>query len=1074
MPSSIKHKYIMKKRLITAITILFLAIMSSVAQTKSFKGTVIDNKDGQPVIGASVIVTDAKGKTITGVSTDLDGLFSISIPEAGKEIKVSSVGYLDYIAPARSASGVKIYLEQDSQTLDAVVVTALGITREAKSLNYSRQSVDASSMNEIKASDFVASLSGKVAGVSVTPSGVSNGTSRVVIRGTSSLTENSMPVFVIDGMVIENQPGDSGVGVDGGSGSLDMGNPAADINPDDIESVEVLKGPNAAALYGSRAANGVILITTKKARGQNKVNFSYNGNFQFETINQLLEYQNGWGTGENNFKLENSTYTLPQDSRRTNETVPDLTGYNDKAGAKLRSWGAPLWDQPIIGHDGSLTTHSAHPDNVRDFYSTAHKYSNSFTIDGGSRENNYRLSYTNISSNSVVHGNNESAKNVFNVRLFNTVFKWLTLDSKLTYTREVVKNRQYLNGSNRNPIYAFVTLPRDITVEMMKHYKDEDGKEMIPIGERGYNPYWNIYENTNSDIRDRVTGSAIMEAKVAKGLVAQAKAGLDYYGWTGTEFSNMGARSDLDGGMTNWSTRYLSDEFSGHLRYDHSFDKVLSINALIGASTYYRTTERLTQEITSLLVPGFKNISNSGEYPIATQTLSEKRINSLYGSVSLGLFNWLFVDATARNDWSSTLPAANCSYFYPSVGASFIFSDAFKIDRSIISFGKIRASYAYAGADTSPYRTGQTFSYSGIYNGQPLQGISTTLNNPELKPEQTRSLEVGAEINFLNNRLGFDVTYYNSKSYDLITSVTLSTSSGYSKRYMNAGRIDNKGFEFVINANPVSMRNFKWNLTTNYSLNRSNVVKVSDESSSVAILTSSNVSINLEEGRPYGVMRGRDVKRDEAGRMIVDADGKPLVTDNLQELGVVEPKWTGSLINSFKIYGVSVNFQIDARVGGVLYSGTWNRATTAGVVADTYEGREEYYLSSIILGESAKKASFGYQWDDAVFEDGSKCEMFVNPRYKVGSWDSRCVFDASYIKLREVSIGYAIPKKLLSKTPLNSIKFSLVGRNLAILYQKTPKGIDPESAVSSGNAQGIEYGGMPPVANVGFDLKVSF
>ena len=252
MPSSIKHKYIMKKRLITTITILFLAIMSSVAQTKSFKGTVIDNKDGQPVIGASVIVTDAKGKTITGVSTDLDGLFSISIPEAGKEIKVSSVGYLDYIAPARSASGVQIYLEQDSQTLDAVVVTALGITREAKSLNYSRQSVDASSMNEIKASDFVASLSGKVAGVSVTPSGVSNGTSRVVIRGTSSLTENSMPVFVIDGMVIENQPGDSGVGVDGGSGSLDMGNPAADINPDDIESVEVLKGPKSESLAQGR------------------------------------------------------------------------------------------------------------------------------------------------------------------------------------------------------------------------------------------------------------------------------------------------------------------------------------------------------------------------------------------------------------------------------------------------------------------------------------------------------------------------------------------------------------------------------------------------------------------------------------------------------------------------------------------------------------------------------------------------------------------------------------------------------------------------------------------------------
>ena len=315
MPSSIKHKYIMKKRLITTITILFLAIMSSVAQTKSFKGTVIDNKDGQPVIGASVIVTDAKGKTITGVSTDLDGLFSISIPEAGKEIKVSSVGYLDYIAPARSASGVKIYLEQDSQTLDAVVVTALGITREAKSLNYSRQSVDASSMNEIKASDFVASLSGKVAGVSVTPSGVSNGTSRVVIRGTSSLTENSMPVFVIDGMVIENQPGDSGVGVDGGSGSLDMGNPAADINPDDIKDISVLKDASATAIYGSRGSNGVIIVTTKGDTAS-KVSVSFSAGAGMSELPRKLDIMNAteFAQFRNDYRLSagNVTVTTPQ------------------------------------------------------------------------------------------------------------------------------------------------------------------------------------------------------------------------------------------------------------------------------------------------------------------------------------------------------------------------------------------------------------------------------------------------------------------------------------------------------------------------------------------------------------------------------------------------------------------------------------------------------------------------------------------------------------------------------------------------------------------------------------------
>jgi hypothetical protein len=348
------------------------------------------------------------------------------------------------------------------------------------------------------------------------------------------------------------------------------------------------------------------------------------------------------------------------------------------------------------------------------------------------------------------------------------------------------------------------------------------------------------------------------------------------------------------------------------------------------------------------------------------------------------------------------------------------------------------------------------------------------LNNPDLKPEQTKSFEIGTDLKFLHNRLGLDFTYYISDSYDLITSVTLSSSSGYSKRYMNAGQIRNEGYEVILTANPVSRKNFKWNMTFNYAKNNSKVIKVSDDASSVAILTSANVTLNLEEGRPYGILRGRAWKRDEQGRKLVDDNGKPLVTDNLQELGCVQPKWNGSFISSFNIYGVSVNVQLDAKIGGVLYSGTWDRATTAGVVAATHAGREEYYLSSVILGESVNKATTGFQWEDAYFEDGRKCEMYVNPRYQFGSWDEKNVFDASYIKLRELAIGYSIPSKLLKKTPLSGIKFSLVGRNLAILYQNTPKGIDPEAAVSSGNAQGIEYGGMPPTTTFGFDVKLSF
>lgn len=1062
------------KRILIICLGFILCAAAAFAQTRNIRGTVLDANDRMPVIGASVVVADDSGKTLTGASTDIDGKFSIDIPQGTDVVTVSFLGYETEKVNVAGKSDVRVLLSPATEELDAIVVTALGMTREAKSLNYARQEVNTALMDDVKSGDLISGLSGKIAGVQITPAGVSNGTSRIVIRGTSSLTENSMPVFVIDGMVIENQPGDESFSIDGGSGTLDMGNPAADINPDDIETIEVLKGPNAAALYGSRAANGVVLITTKKATAMDRVRVSYNGNLQFERISQLLEYQNGWGTGENNFKLENSTYTLPQDGTRTNETLPDLSGYNDKAGAKLRSWGAPLWDQPIYGHDGLLTTHSAHPENVKDFYSTGYKLSNSVAVDGGSRQNNFRVSFTNVIGNSVVHGINQSNKNTVSARLFNTVAKWLTLDTKVTYSREEVKNRQYMNGSDRNPIYAFVTLPRDLSIETLKHYKDENGHEMIPIGERGYNPYWNIYENTNSDVRSRVTASENIEITIIPQLKLIGRAGIDTYSWNGTEFSNLGARSDVDGGMENWNSDYLSMEYNGIIKYDQKW-KNFSVSALVGGSIYYRTSEKRTQAVNSILVAGFENISNSGEYPTVTQTISRKRINSVYGSASFGFKNWLFVDFTARNDWSSTLPIDKCSYFYPSVGGSFVFSDAFHIDPSIISFGKFRASLAFAGSDTSPYRTGQTFSYSGLYNGQPLQSVSTTLNNPDLLPEQTRSFETGLELKFLNNRLGVDFTFYRSDSYNLITSVALSTSSGYSRRYLNAGHIRNHGFEVILTGNPVSTRNFKWNMTLNWAKNNSLVKKVSDENSKVTILTSSNVTVNLEEGRPYGIMRGRVWKTDELGRKLVDDSGKPIVSDNMQEMGCVEPKWTGSFINSFNIFGVSVNFQIDARIGGVLYSGTWNRATTAGVVAATYEGREEYYLSSVILGEDTERATHGFKWkEDVYYENGTKCEKYVNPRYQFGSWDSRCVFDASYIKLREVAVGYSIPSRVLKDTPLSAVKVSLVGRNLAILYQNTPKGIDPEAAVSSGNAQGVEYGGMPPVTTFGFDVKISF
>ena len=442
--------------------------------------------------------------------------------------------------------------------------------------------------------------------------------------------------------------------------------------------------------------------------------------------------------------------------------------------------------------------------------------------------------------------------------------------------------------------------------------------------------------------------------------------------------------------------------------------------------------------------------------------------------MSLGYNSYVYLDVTARNDWSSTLPLDNCSYFYPSFGATFIFTDAFKIKSPILSFGKIRASFAYAGSDTDPYRINQTYKLGSIYNGSPLQTISTTLNNDQLLPERNRSLEPGADLRFFHNRLGVDVTYYRSDAHDLITKVALPVPSGYSFKFLNTGHVRNQGWEVVLSATPVKTKLFEWNANINWARNRSEVIKVVDGNPNVQLLKSSNVSIMLEEGMPYGVIRGRAWKRDDQGRKLVDSSGKILVTDNTQYLGCAEPKWTGSFGSNFRIQNFTVSFLFDVRIGGTLYSGTWNRATTAGVVAESAEGREGYYLSNVIYGESSAKATSGYQYPDAYFEDGTPCLLFVKPNNRYASFDERSVFDASYIKFRELSVAYSLPKSIIKKLPISGLRLAVVGRNLAILHQNTPKGIDPEASSSSGNAQGIEYGGMPPVSSVGFDIKLTF
>ncbi len=1055
------------------LSFLFMVVgLWAAAQSRVLSGKVLDDQDGKPIPGVTVQATGYSGTgnaKVIGTSTDMKGAFTLNVPSGFTSLTFTFIGMEPQTVLIGEKRSFTVRLKAASTQVEEVVVTALGLTREAKALSYSRQGVDADALSENKSSNFIASLAGKVAGVNIVPPGVSNGTARIVIRGTNSLTGNAQPLFVVDGMIIENQPGDEDVTVSG-AGALDYGNPVSDISPDDIANIEILKGPNAAALYGSRASQGVVLITTKRADSFDKIRVTFNGSYQFEAISQYPEYQNAYGTGENSFKLGSSA-TLPV---QTDDALPNLSLL--AAGSKRRSWGAPMWGQRIIGFDGRETLELPQPDNVRDFYDVATRISNSIAVEGGSKQNNFRVSYTNSFGNSVVHGINRNDRNALNVRVFNTVAKWVTLDTKVTYSREQVKNRQYMNGSDRNPIYAFTTLPRDLSIDMLKNYKDAEGNETIPIGERGYNPYWNIYENTNKDVRDRVNGSMNLELKFTSYLKFMGKFGMDAYWWNGTEFNNLGALRDPLGSMKNFNTNYVSTNLEGLLVFNKTFWNKLSVNAMAGMSRYSRNSERRTQSITTLLMPGFDNISNSGEFPTVGQTRSAKKIRSVYGSVSLGFNNYLFVDVTARNDWSSTLPIENCSYFYPSFGGSFIFSEAFRISPKVLSFGKIRASYAYAGADTDPYRISQTYPLTGIYNGGPLQTIGTTLNNADLKPEQNRSFEAGADLRFLSNRLSLDVTYYDSKAINLITSVMLPYSSGYTRKYLNTGKIRNWGWEVILSGTPIRTKIFSWEATVNWAKNNSRVLKVVPGNPNLTLTTwFGRLNVNLEEGMPYGVLRGRAWKRDEYGRKLVDSKGLPIATGSDAYLGTATPKWTGSFSSSFKIKDFTVSFMLDGRIGGTMFSGTYRRGTIAGVLANTLEGREEWYVSNVIYGEDDDNLTGGLQFDDVYYEDGTPSHKYVKPTNGTFSnIDEMQCFDASFIKLREVAIGYSMPRKLLKNTPFGSVRVSLVGRNLGILYQNTPKGIDPEAMTTSGNGQGIEYGSIPPVTSFGFDVKITF
>ncbi len=1069
--------------LLASLFLIFTVIFSFAQNSFLVEGTITDESDGSALPGVNVMLKN----TTQGVVTDMNGYYSIRINQQEETtLSFSMMGYETREVKVSGSRVLNIVMSEGSTMIDEIVVTALGINREAKSLGYARQSVGVESMTEVRSSNLTNMLTGKVAGVNVMAGATPTSSTRIEIRGNKSLTGNNQPLFVIDGVIIQNDMGQDG--------DLDYGNIAANINPDDIESMEVLKGANAAALYGSDAANGVILITTKKAGKSQELGVSYGLNMMWNSIVQYPEFQNIYGGGQS-FRLgENNTY---RDMTQPNVSL--MLPYRGK------SWGIPMLGIfQVKGRNGEMKWYEPNPTNVKDFYQTALQTTNTILLSKSNDVAGFRLSYTNTKSDDVLEGANKRNRHNFSLRSTYLVNKYIEADVSVRYTIDKLNNRPYGGWSDRNPMKAYLYFPRDMSLSELIPWKDANGNAFrYTTSSSGFvNPYWSLNECWNEDQKDWLLANINFTFNLYKDLKFTARGSVDSQSGSGYDFTNKGSLWAPDGKYVTFRRSINNYQYEGFFTYNKILLNDYSINANLGGSWRDNSMYLIRSTVNKLIVHDMASLSNAAEAPTTRESLERIRRQSIYGAVSFGYKSWAFVDATFRNDWNSTLPVENLPFFYPSISGSFIFTDAFKIPEHVFTLGKIRASWAKVGNGTSFNQLANNFYQDIIFNGTPLFSVGNRLKNPNLLPETTYSTEVGLDFRFFKNRISIDASYYFTKSLDQIVSAKVSTSTGFSDRVYNTGEIQNRGVEIVLDARPVQTRSgFIWDMTVNWSLNRNKVVSIMDDVSSLQLGSWGSVTINAEEGKPYGVIRGTDHSYDEDGYAMIGLDGRPISKDD-QYLGDVQAKFTGSLSNTFRYKGFDMSFLIDFKCGGMLFSASDYTGVDQGNSLRSLEFRDEYSFSYLVLKEDNNERNginsiTGQPYADT---DRVKGGFFPGRLYALNSetgeyeyrgentqylsaqtyWEqaskmtSAFLYDASYIKLRELTIGYTMPKKVLKNTPIKNLRLAVVGRNLWTIFQNTPNGIDPQATASSGNDQGIESAFALPAAYYGFDFKISF
>ena len=1038
----------MKKHLLLILLFCSSAILAQ-AQNH-LTGQVKDAVTGEGLPGATVVV---KGTSI-GTSTDIDGNFSI-VSQSDNDILVFRfVGYESAEVHVKGKSVINISLNPEMLTLDETIVTAIGIKSEKKSIGYAAQDVKGDELTSVQQSNIVNSLSGKVAGVEVvSSSGTPGASANIVIRGRSSLSSNNSPLFVIDGVPMSNEYS--------GSYYVDHSNRAIDVNSNDVESVTVLKGGAATALYGIRAANGAILITTKSGKGAGdfRRNITFKSTLGFDQVNKLPEKQYLYAQGSNGVysSSANTSWGPPIETLRYDGATDYLL---DKNGRIVPMDHPTATEMRVVPYD-----------NVNDFFQTALKSDTYLSMSGGTAKGNYFTSVGYLNQSGIVP-NSEFTKASFR----------LTGDIGLTDNLKVSGTASYTNsggtfmqrGSNLSAVMVGLmrlTPTFDITNGTDDPVNDESAY-MLPDGtQRNYypnydNPYWSINKNKATSEVNRLIGNTQVDYKILPWMTAMYRVGIDFYTDIRNNYLDNNS-SDTDNGyidISNYQFRSVNSDFV--ISAERNLSENLKLSVIGGHNYYTYDTYNIYQRGELFILPDFYDVSNTAETS-GDDTKTKYKIVGAYYDLKLAFKNYLFLNTTGRNDWSSTLPAEKNSFFYPSVNLSFIFSDAFGLNDKLpfFDYGKIRASWAQVGNDAGLYALNDYYSaIDGGLQGQVTYATRTSIGNKNIRPEKTLSTEVGVDLRFFKNRIGVDFAYYTSKSDGQIISVPIPYSTGFASMTLNSGVVSNNGVEIQLFGSPVKGKDFGWDVHLNFAKNNNMVEELPEGIPLIEFATtglSSTRSVGIE-GQPFGVLYGGRYLRNENGDILVGDDGYPLIDPVAGVVGNPNPDFIIGLRNSFNFKGIVLSALLDVRQGGDIYNGTRGVMTSLGTHKNTENREEDFIFEGINVNTGEPNTVVVKRDRDYYSRQGGLAGL-----------SEAYIEDGSWIRLCEVSLSYSVPKKLLGKLPISALNLGVNARNLFLFTEY--QGIDPETNLSgASNSLGRDYFNMPSTKSIEFSVQITY